>query len=142
MRARPKVFLDSDVIISAIISKKGSAYQIISTPTISRYISNISVKEIETVTKRLKISQSEMKKITKACQITILKENIGKIKKKFKEFTTDINDTHIIAGAKNTKARYLVTYNTRHYKREQLKRKLGILVQTPARFLQYQRSIN
>ena len=141
MTARCKVFLDSDVIISAAISKKGAAQRVATTPDISRYISNISKKEVTIVAKRLEVELSNMKSVVGSCRTTTLKQKLPAIKKNFEKYTTDINDTHIIAGAEKSKAQFLITYNTKHFKSERIKRDLGIIVLTPARLLQYLRSL-
>ncbi len=141
---RVGVFVDPDVAISSLISQKGAAYLLlINEFNFSFTISDISKKELEKVAKRLNIKQSRLQDlIKKHLQVSKLKKGISKIKQEFKDYTTDIDDAHIVAGAKSAKTKFLLTYNIRHFQRQRIKENLGIVVLTPAQFLQYLRSID
>lgn len=141
MSAR-KVFVDSDVIISSLISEKGAAYLLLNKQKLKFFISNISKRELEKVAGRLDIEQNYLHDlIKKRLKVISLKEEISKIKKEFKNYTTDVDDTHIVAGAASAKAKFLLTYNLRHFQRQKIKADLGIMVLTPAQYLQYLRSL-
>lgn len=62
-----------------------------------------------------------------------------KIKQEYWRYVTDINDAHIIAGAHAAKADFLISYNLKHYKLDKIRSELGIVILTPAMFLQYLR---
>ena len=64
----------------------------------------------------------------------------AEVVKKYKEYVTDANDSHVIAGADISEVKYLISYNLKHFKRDAIKDDLDILVMTPALFLQYLRS--
>ncbi len=53
----------------------------------------------------------------------------------------DPNDAHILAGSKTAKAKFLVSYNIKHFMVDKIAEELKIVVLTPAKFLQYLRSI-
>lgn len=136
-----KVFVDSDVIISSLISSKGAAFHLLNQTKENFYISNSSVDELEIVVKRLNI---DTKKLDKLLSSALKKVNIGEdlsqIKKQFALYVRDPNDCHIISGTKAAKAKFLITYNIRDFKVDKIKKDLNIIVTTPARFLQYLRS--
>jgi len=130
-----KVFLDSDVIISSLLSSAGAAYLLVNKKSVDKYISNLSVKEIKIVAKRLGIKSPAVNKLINHIKIVRLKKDSGK------NYVTDVNDSHIIAGAVTAKVRFLLSYNLKHFKIEKIKRDFNILVYRPAQFLQYLRSL-
>ncbi len=124
-----KVFVDSDVIISSLISNTGAASELINNLDIKKIVSNLSIKELEIVKLRLNIN--------KPLPIleTIFIDNV----KKYSIYSIDPNDAHIVAGADQGKVKFLITYNLKHYKIDKIKRDLNIIVMTPGMFLQYLR---
>lgn len=126
-----RIFIDSDVIISSLISNAGASAQLINTSKkIVKIISNLSQKEIEIVKIRLKIAKPVPK-----TEIIVVKKFL-----KYSIYSTDVNDAHIIAGAHQAKVAFLITYNLKHYKIERIKQDLNIIIMTPGVFLQYLRS--
>ncbi len=137
-----KVFVDSDVIISSLISEKGAAHLLLNEQESNFVISSVSRKEVEKVANRLGIEQDELQVlIKKRLKIIKLAPDLKKIKSDFKDYASDPNDTHIIAGASRAKAKFLLTYNLKHFKRQKINEDLGIVVLTPAQYLQYLRSL-
>ncbi|MBI2085819.1 PIN domain-containing protein [Candidatus Daviesbacteria bacterium] len=135
---RKKVFLDSDVIISSLISDKGAAYFIIHETDLQSFVSNKSIEELEQVCDRLGLNKDKLAEVVKEkLNVVQLKE----VKKSFKNYTLDLDDVHIIAGVKKAKAKYLLSYNTKDFKIDKIIQELKIVVTTPARFLQYLRSL-
>lgn len=139
---RSLVFVDSDVIISSLISKTGAAYLLMRDTRIDRFISDVSFTELKRVADVLDLPQKDLQKLVDAqCQIV----KIGEVERDLKsmtEYTRDTNDAHIVLGAKQAKVKFLVTYNTKHYLIEKIQADLGIIVLTPAFLLQYLRSVN
>lgn len=139
-----RVFMDSDVIISALISTKGAAYQLMHMSRVKAVISNESKRELKMVAKRLRIEQTKLDRlIKKRCEVMKITQDrkmIMMIIKGYKIFVSDRNDAHIVAGAKYAQVKYLITYNLRHYKRDNIKDELGISVITPALLMQRLRS--
>lgn len=141
MKPLSAVFVDSDVVVSSLISSKGAAYLLINNKDLSLYISNISVKELKIVCERLKIDKNDLKNlVSKRFKTVVLKTALSELKRSYQDYVLDENDAHIIAGAKTAKAKFLVTYNLKHYKADKIKADLGILITTPAMLLQYLRS--
>lgn len=137
-----RIFVDSDVIISSLLSKKGAAYLLLNKQKSNLVITNLSREELEVVTKRLKIEKTLLQNLIKNhLKVITLKKKISEIKEDFKIYTIDVNDTHIVAGAASAKAKFLLTYNTRDFHRQKINNDLGIIILTPAQYLQYVRSI-
>lgn len=138
-----QIFLDSDVIISSLISSAGAAYLLINNvKDLELYISNLSLKELEIVIERLNIEKNLLTElVSKRLQKVDLKGSSEKIKHQYKDYVLDIDDTHIVAGAEESQVRFLISYNLRHYKLDKIKEDFGIIVLTPAQFLQYLRSL-
>ena len=135
-----RVVLDTDVLISASISQKGAAYLLINLYTdneVIKYTSSEQIHEYELV-----IQRCNCKRITQYPEdfnkVEPLKQNI----EKSASFTIDSKDIHIINLAVSAKAQFLITYNMKHYKIEELKRNQNIICMTPGIFLQYLRIIN
>lgn len=143
MSFKRKVFVDSDVIVSSIISSKGAAFLLLDQQRVYYYISNKSHAEIKKVVERMNLDKKALSKLVKEkLKITKLEQSVDKIKGKYTEFVLDENDAHIVAGAVSTRADFLITYNQRHYKIEKIKRDFQIITYTPAQLLQYLRSVN
>lgn len=122
---------------------KGAAHVLINELHIERFVSNISKKELAIVVQRLHLKQDALKKLVSTkCKTIAIRESLHIIKKDFGIYTLDENDAHVVAGAVKTKAKFLVSYNIRDFKREKIKKDFYIIVATPAQFLQYLRSLS
>lgn len=138
-----RVFTDSDVVISSLISKKGAAYLLINQSNLKLFVSNYSKEELERVVDRLDLSKNKLKSLLKRKFKTVkLVSELEKIKEQFIDYVLDSNDAHIVAGAKKAKSRFLISYNIRHYKQEKIIKDFNIIVTTPAKLLQYLRSLS
>ena len=136
-----KVFLDSDVVISSLISNLGAAYQLVNNKNIVCFISNISYQELLLVVKKLNIDDKKLKVIVKErLKIVKLSQNLKQIKSEYKNYVKDPNDAHIVAGTVESNADFLITYNVKHYKINEIKVKHNIQIMTPSIFLQFLRS--
>ncbi len=137
-----KIFVDSDVIISSLISSKGAAYFLLHQTALDFYISNISLQELEIVIERLKLDKKKLHKLIKdKRQILQLKEAQELLREQYMKFVVDPYDAHIVAAAKKGKVKFLISYNVRHFKRDIIKQELDIIVTTPGNILQYLRSL-
>lgn len=110
------------------------------TAGLNLFISNFSYLEIKKSTNPLGIKNQSLSNLIHRLIVVKLKSSLKQIKSEYLEFVTDSDDAHIIAGAIESEAKFLITYNLRHYKTDLIKQKNGILVMTPALFLQYLRS--
>lgn len=137
---KPVVFVDTDVVISSLISQTGAAYLLLhKTQEVDFFLSNFSEVEIVRTVKRLELSLKDWSKNKDRFAYIKFARNIKIIREKYKMYTLDKDDAHVVAGAVAGKAHYLLTYNLKHYHVDKLK-KINILVLTPAQFLQYLRS--
>lgn len=138
-----KVFVDTDVFISSLISEKGAAYLLLNeTKNIKLVVSDLSVSEIDKVAKRLKLNPEKARDlIDRMFSLVQIKESAKKLKEVFGRYVLDEGDIHIVAGAKKAKARFLITYNIKHFKEDKLKKDFDIILVTPASLLQYLRSL-
>lgn len=143
MKRSTKVFFDSDVVISSFLSNKGAAHVLLKNVTIECLITDISQKEILRVAKKLSLSQENLITHVKShFKQTGLLEKPKLIKDKYRIYVSDENDAHVVHGAIKSKAKFILTYNNRHFNQEKIKNDLDILVMTPGKFLQYLRSRN
>lgn len=138
-----KIFLDSDVVISSLISNLGAAYLLIhSTKDLERFISNLSLKELEEVAPRLNLDRNSFLNLVKANLKTLELETTNiKLKEKYKDYVLDPDDAHILAGAIEGKVKFLISYNIRHYKVDKIRKDFNMFILTPGHFIQYLRSI-
>jgi predicted nucleic acid-binding protein len=138
-----RIFLDSDVIISSFISSSGASYYLLNNNlnALQLYISNFSITEIEVVTKRLNI-QNKLKNLESRINIINLDTGIDNVRNLFKEYVYDVDDTHIVMSAKESKSKFLLTYNMKDYNIDLIKKDFNIIVLKPGMFIQYLRSIN
>ena len=142
MRYQLRVFVDSDVIISSLISRSGAAYFLIHETDLKLYVSTFSFQELKIVVERLKLDTNEFEKLMKRkFSVIKLPKKARQIKKEYAEYVSEVNDAHVVAGTVMSQAQFLITYNMKHFKIEKIKSDFNILLTTPARFLQYLRSL-
>jgi predicted nucleic acid-binding protein len=138
-----RVFVDSDVVISSLLSTSGAAYTLLhDTKEVELYVSNFSTLELERVADRLQLDPKKLQKVisTRFASVKI-NQSYEKVQEQFAHYVRDVDDAHIVAGAKVAKVTFLVSYNTRHFESEKLKRDFKIILLTPGWFLQYLRSL-
>lgn len=136
-----RVFLDSDVIISSLISTTGAAHIITTLDKLDLFISNYSINETSKVAKRQSLDIKKLKKLFDKHNVVQIEKSLKEVKEEYKQYVSDINDAHVVAGAVLSKSDFLITYNLRHYLIDKIKSELRIIIFTPARFLQYLRSL-
>ncbi|MBU1127298.1 PIN domain-containing protein [Patescibacteria group bacterium] len=137
-----QVFLDTDVVISALLSKTGASYELIRNPLISKIISKTVKKEIEEVKKRLNIDNRKVEKLLERISTASLNLTKKEVSEEYKKFVLDEKDSHVVAGANKTKSKFLLTHNLKHYRVNKINTEFGILVLKPGMFLQYLRSLD
>lgn len=134
-----KVFLDSDVIISSLLSKTGASYEILKNPQITKVVSETIKAEVNDVARRLNIIFSN-ENIFRKMEVISLKLDKARLVKTYLPYVLDEEDSHVVAGVVNSKSRFLLTHNIKHYQVEKMKRDLEIITMKPGIFLQYLRS--
>ena len=137
-----QVFLDTDVIISSLLSRTGASFEILKHPAVKKVISRAVKEELVIVAKRLKIEGHKTKKLVEDINSVTLGLTKSRIVKDYQQFVFDQQDCHVVAGAKVSKSRFLLTHNLKHYRVDKIKTGLGIMVFKPGNFLQYLRSLN
>ncbi len=143
MTSDHRVFVDSDVIISSLLSNIGAAYFLLHKANLELFISDVSFRELKIVTKRLGLVAVKLTALVeKKFTIVKLNKNTSEIKRSYGKYTHDENDAHIAAGASTAKAKFLITYKLRDFKADYIKRDFGIICMKPAHFLQYLRSLS
>ena len=136
------VFVDSDVIISSLISKSGALYLLLNKTDLKLFISNYSSDELKVVAKRLGIVQKRLDTLIKMrFKAVRLKASLDRIKIEYNDYVKDAGDAHIIAGAVKSGARFLISYNLRDFRTDRIKRDFGLICLKPAQLLQYLRSL-
>lgn len=139
-----RVFVDSDVVISSLISDKGAAFLLLNTQDSGPrfFITQYSLNELEIVTQRLGIPRKNLAMLVETSletvRISMSRERIEKI---YARYVVDTDDAHVVSGAREAKCRFLLTYNIKDYKSDKIKAKFNIILMTPAMFLQYMRSL-
>lgn len=138
-----KIFLDSDVVISSLISSAGAAFALLNhTDNVELYISDFSMNELERVAKRLSIKADDLQNLVASRLITVeISQPYASVQKQFATYVLDPHDSHVVAGARQAHARFLVSYNGRHFKADTIKQDFQIILMTPGTFLQYLRSL-
>src|SRR3989344_5894555 len=136
-----RVFVDSDVVISSLLSSTGAAYFLLNQSQIRPVISSISQTELRTVAKRMGIEVLKLETLIKErFEIFEVTKELRKIKQEYGKYVTDLQDAHVVAGAHGAALKYLLSYNLKHFKTDKIKDELDILILTPALFLQFLRS--
>lgn len=142
MTSDPNIFVDSDVIISSLLSQTGAAYLLLHQKNLKLFISNLSRRESEIVADELNISKDKFHDLVKKrVHIVKLNETPKELKIKYKNYVLDSNDAHIVAGSIFAKANFLLSYNIRDFKVDKIKTDFRIICLTPGEFLQYLRSL-
>lgn len=137
-----QIFVDSDVVISSLLSQFGASFSLLNSDSVKPIISPLSQKEIEIVCDRLNINKRKLTAVLKnKLHIVHVAGSLSEIKQSFTKYVFDINDSHIVAGAKAARVKFLITYNVKDFKIDKIKKDLDIVVLTPGKFLQYLRSV-
>ncbi len=136
-----RVFVDSDVVISSLISSQGAAYLLLNQTILKLVISDISLAEIKQVLKRMNIDENALKSLLPKLEIIKVSKSLIQIKKEYSNLTYDLDDAHILAAAVQAKANFIISYNQKDFNSNQIKMDFDIILITPGHFLQYLRSI-
>jgi predicted nucleic acid-binding protein len=137
-----KIFLDSDVIVSSLISSTGAAFQLLSQPDLKLIISNSSQIEIERAIKKLNLDHKDFISMLPKLEILKLTKKIEQVRAEYKAYTYDLDDAHIVAAAVIAKANFLISYNLKDYNSNKIKQDFDLIIMTPGLFLEYLRSRN
>lgn len=136
-----KIFLDSSVIIAALLSETGGSAKIMSlceTGLFEGYISQEVIKEIHTVLQRKlpgALPLFEKLIFSSKCKKITLKKSAKT--KEAQKWIRDPFDVHVLLAAKQIPADYLITLDIKHFIRDpEVAKKSGLIILTPGDFLQ------
>ncbi|MBI5123366.1 PIN domain-containing protein [Candidatus Roizmanbacteria bacterium] len=136
-----KIFLDSDVVISSLISDLGASHRLINNVSSIYFISDASYKELLSVVKKLGLEVNKLKNLVKdRLRVIKLQKDKKGAMEDYKNFVKDLNDAHIVAGAVEAKVNFLITFNLKDFEINKIKAKHNIQIMTPGMFLQFLRS--
>lgn len=138
MKEKVPVFVDSDVIISSLLSQKGAAHLITQENQIIRYVSSLGIIEQKEVVKRLGLELQKHDQIITA-HFNLIQANPSETTA-YSQYTNDPSDAHIIQGAVISNAHFLATYNAKDFKIEKIKKSYNIQIIAPGQLLQYLRN--
>lgn len=138
--AKPKIFLDSSVLIAAFLSPSGGSFRLLEAchNQALECITNLYVfKEIHEVVKcKYPTKVSDLNGFVVWSKIAIMPDPKEKTSKKFSKLIVD-KDIPILAGAYANKAHFLITLDKKDFFSAQLKNAdLPFLICTPGDFLQ------
>lgn len=136
-----KIFVDSDVVLSSLLSNKGAAYFLLNEAQLDLFISNISLQELGRGLEKLQLNKINFTNLIENKLNSVKLKDLDKVKLEFRDYVFDADDAHIVAGARKAKARLILSYNIKDFNIPKLKEDLKIVVKTPAQFLQYLRSL-
>lgn len=135
-----KIFLDSSVLIAALLSSEGGSAQILEFCEAGLLQGNISrdvLREIEEVVQRkLPEIHSKIRKIMRSSSLKIIGKIHPLLLKKSRGWIADPGDAKILAAAKQGRVQYLITLDLRHFiKDPRVAEKSGLKILTPGDFL-------
>lgn len=134
-------FLDSDVVISSLLSKSGAAFALVHHEMVEPVISDASYQEMTIVAERLGIPRKNLASLASKRFHLVKIDMLPKhAENQYRQYVIDPNDAHIVAGAVAAHATFLISYNLKHFRADRVKFDFDLLLLTPARFLQYIRS--
>ncbi|MEK7673092.1 MAG: PIN domain-containing protein [Patescibacteria group bacterium] len=135
-----KIFIDSSVLISAMISDEGASAKILSFcegEVMEGWISLKVLEEVErTIKKKVPEILPKFEKLKLSSNLQILKKLDSEVLKKADKWISDKNDVPILAAAKQLAVDALLTLDLRHFIKDlNVTKKSGLEILTPGEFL-------
>ena len=136
-----RVFFDASVIIAALLSPNGGSSQLLKYIKLGKIVGIISQTVIEEILeedkfRKIKKSKEEIERFIAKSKLIVRKSiTTGEIEPY--QGLVDIEDAHLIAGAKLTRCRYLVTLDKKHLLRPDIQEKfLPLKIVSPGQLLE------
>ncbi len=130
------IVIDTNVLISALKSKRGASYRLIVSLPDNLYTPNVSVPlfiEYEAVAKRQGlISNLSLVEIDAILDYFLSKSSIRKVFYLWRPFLKDPKDDLVLELAVESRSQYIVTFNIKDFKGVE---KFGIKAITPQEFI-------
>ena len=128
----PKAFLDANVLVSASLSRTGSAYQLLHFVQLGMLVGHTSttvVEEAERATGRfVPPALSELRRLLGRMRVHV---HPGVKSTASVTGLADAKDLHVVAAAVRAKAMFLVTFNLRDFRGREIRERFGITVVRP-----------
>lgn len=133
-----KIYLDASVIIAALLSENGGSAKVIKLSKLGYFVTITSqtvIEEIEKHTLKIKKDKGEIQKFIINSKILVREKILLSEIKKVKE--VDIDDAHLIVGAKLTECDFLITLDKKHLLKPNIKKYFKSLkIVTPGKLLE------
>lgn len=145
MKEKPKVFLDTSVLIAAVLNQQGASRVVIELGKKELIKVIISTKVIQEARDNLLKKYGKHEVLDLYNTISRLKNSVrsaptAKSKNKFISIISDPKDCHILAGATKYQADYLLTFDRRHFFTAKIKNaQLSFEIMLPGDFLKMYR---
>jgi len=136
---QPKVFLDSNVLLSGLVSDTGAARRILDLAEvgfIQLVLSNLVIVEVDHNLQEhgfddlLPLLRQYLLHLKPLTQPDPAKKEVLKAAK-----ITSLKDAPILAAAIEAQADYLLTFNERHFRTPAVLKQVSFAIMTPAEFL-------
>jgi len=140
------IVLDSDVVISALISTKRAGNFILrkilnNEKQVKIITTTQQIKEIEKVLKSPQFVWRQDLKLWQKFKLKTQKVKLNqKLSKQALGFVNDTADCHILTSCLVGKTNFLLTYNLKDYKIKKIKNKFNLKVVNPGYFIQFLRT--
>lgn len=135
-----KVFFDTNVLFSAMLSQEGAAFELLQRSKqklCDAYTSDLCLEELKNIEKKANIPMSVIQFLD---YFPLSVVSLQKEKKIFGQYVYDPHDAHVVQGASEAGAQFLITYNIKDFNRDLIFKNLNISVLTQGYFLQWLRS--
>lgn len=137
-----KLFLDTNVLFSALMSESGAAFELFrlaAKGTIELVTSDQCLIELKRIEEKMKFKMP-FQDFLKTHSLSIVTLKL-KDSDRYQPYVFDTNDAHVAQGADQSKAEFLVTFNTKDFKRDLLFQDFQLRVLTQGYFLQWLRGV-
>jgi putative PIN family toxin of toxin-antitoxin system len=133
---KPQIVLDTNVLVAALRSRRGAAFQLVSLLPAERFTINLSVPLVleyeEALSQYRDVLSLTATEITDFLDFVCAKATLHEIFFLWRPMLTDPDDEMLLELAVKARCRNIVTYNTRNFRGAE---KFGIAVVTPKVFL-------
>lgn len=134
------VFLDTNVLFSAQLSEEGAAFEVLGLSqqnVFDAWTSDICLAELESIEHKARPGLRSSAELLKRFPLSILA--LQKREDHFSKYVVDLHDSHVVEGAFRAKADFLITFNTKDFRRDLIFQDFQIRVLTQGYFLQWLR---
>jgi putative PIN family toxin of toxin-antitoxin system len=131
-----QIVLDTNVLVAALRSRRGAAYQLVSRLPAEHFVMNLSVPLVleyeEALHQHREVLGLTTTDIADFLDFVCAKANLHEIFFLWRPMLTDPDDEMLLELAVKARCQHIVTYNTRNFRGAE---KFGITVVTPKAFL-------